>query len=68
MKTFARLDNDFIILELIQVPDDQDISQLFTTVVVQSLVDVTSVSPAPACYWVGAKTGDLWTFAPPQPD
>ena len=50
MKTYARIDSG-IVAEIIVIGEDMDINEMFTAEIVQTLVDVTSIDPAPQEHW-----------------
>jgi hypothetical protein len=67
MKTYARVVSG-IVMEIIEPMTDNagneiPIANRFTSEFVATLVDVTSVSPAPTCWW----TYDGSKFHPPGP-
>lgn len=64
MKVYARLDSG-IVMELIDVPDELDVKDMFTAEIVDMLVEVTGKEVLPN--WSATFSGGKWSFSPPTP-
>lgn len=58
---YARIE-DGRIMEFFEPPEGFAITDCFVPALVW--VDVTSVTPSPACNWHAVSTSGVWTFTP----
>ena len=75
MSIYARIQNG-IVAEIIEPMfydegesegQEVPIANRFHPEIVATLVDVTSVTPQPACWWTATETNGAWMFTAPPP-
>lgn len=73
MHTYARIDTPYaqpcvaeIIVPAVDASGNEiPIAERFTAAFIATLVDITTVTPQPQCWWTATEANDAWTFAAP---